>query len=78
MTPQAFRQLMRLHPAAVNIIATGKAPHRTGMTVSAFMSLGVEPPSHPMLESQASLPERYQVVPNDLALIRQILLADAG
>ena len=41
-------------------------------------ALGVEPPSHPMLESQASLPERYQVVPNDLALIRQILLADAG
>ena len=45
MTPQAFRQLMRLHPAAVNIIATGRAPHRTGMTVSAFMSLGVEPPT---------------------------------
>lgn len=45
MTPQAFRQLMRMHPAAVNIIATGKAPHRTGMTVSAFMSLGVEPPT---------------------------------
>lgn len=45
MTPQAFRQLMRMHPAAVNIIATGKAPHRTGMTVSAFMSLGVAPPT---------------------------------
>jgi flavin reductase (DIM6/NTAB) family NADH-FMN oxidoreductase RutF len=45
MTPQAFRQLMRLHPAAVNIIATGKTPHRTGMTVSAFMSLAVEPPT---------------------------------
>lgn len=45
MSPQAFRQLMRMHPAAVNIIATGKAPHRTGMTVSAFMSLGVEPPT---------------------------------
>jgi flavin reductase (DIM6/NTAB) family NADH-FMN oxidoreductase RutF len=45
MTPQAFRQLMRLHPAAVNIIATGKTPHRTGMTVSAFMSLGVTPPT---------------------------------
>ena len=45
MTPQAFRQLMRLHPAAVNIIATGKTPYRTGMTVSAFMSLGVEPPT---------------------------------
>ena len=45
MTPQAFRQVMRLHPAAVNIIATGKVPHRTGMTVSAFMSLGVEPPT---------------------------------
>ncbi len=45
MTPAAFRQLMRMHPAAVNIIATGKAPHRTGMTASAFMSLGVEPPT---------------------------------
>lgn len=45
MSPQDFRQLMRMHPAAVNIIATGKAPHRTGMTVSAFMSLGVEPPT---------------------------------
>ena len=45
MTPQAFKQLMRLHPAAVNIIATGKKPYRTGMTVSAFMSLGVEPPT---------------------------------
>jgi flavin reductase (DIM6/NTAB) family NADH-FMN oxidoreductase RutF len=45
MSPQDFRQLMRMHPAAVNIIATGQAPHRTGMTVSAFMSLGVEPPS---------------------------------
>lgn len=45
MTPQAFKQLMRLHPAAVNIIATGKTPYRTGMTVSAFMSLGVVPPT---------------------------------
>jgi len=45
MTPQAFKQLMRFHPAAVNIIATGKKPHRTGMTVSAFMSLGVDPPT---------------------------------
>lgn len=44
MSPQAFRQLMRLHPSAVNIIATGSAPHRTGMTVSAFMSLCAEPP----------------------------------
>jgi flavin reductase len=45
MNSPAFRQLMRMHPAAVNIIATGKAPHRTGMTVSAFMSLGAEPPT---------------------------------
>lgn len=45
MNAQAFRQLMRLHPAAVNIIATGHAPRRTGMTVTAFMSLGLEPPS---------------------------------
>jgi flavin reductase (DIM6/NTAB) family NADH-FMN oxidoreductase RutF len=45
MNPKAFLQLMRKHPAAVNIIATGKAPHRTGMTVSAFMSLTAEPPT---------------------------------
>lgn len=45
MNAQGFRQLMRLHPAAVNIIASGRAPQRTGMTVTAFMSLGVEPPS---------------------------------
>jgi flavin reductase len=43
-TPE-FLQLMRQHPAAVTIIATGKAPHRTGMTVSAFMSLTAEPPT---------------------------------
>ena len=45
MNRQTFLQLMRSHPAAVNIIATGKAPHRTGMTVSAFMSLSAEPPT---------------------------------
>jgi flavin reductase (DIM6/NTAB) family NADH-FMN oxidoreductase RutF len=45
MKPQEFFQLMRRHPAAVNIIATGKAPLRTGMTVSAFMSLSAEPPT---------------------------------
>jgi len=36
---------MRSHPSAVNIVATGKAPHRTGMTVSAFMSLTASPPT---------------------------------
>lgn len=41
-------------------------------------ALGTPPPSHPLLESQANLPERYQVVPNDLTLVRQILLSDAG
>jgi len=45
MTPQIFKQLMRLHPAAVNIIATGSAPNRSGLTATAFMSLGAEPPS---------------------------------
>jgi flavin reductase (DIM6/NTAB) family NADH-FMN oxidoreductase RutF len=45
MTPQIFKQLMRLHPAAVNIIATGSAPHRTGLTATAFMSLGAVPPA---------------------------------
>lgn len=45
MTPQIFKQLMRLHPAAVNIIATGSAPQRTGLTATAFMSLGAEPPA---------------------------------
>jgi len=45
MNAQSFLQLMRRHPAAVNIIATGKAPHRTGMTVSAFMSVSAEPPT---------------------------------
>jgi flavin reductase len=45
MNTQAFLQVMRRHPSAVNIIATGQAPHRTGMTVSAFMSLTAEPPT---------------------------------
>lgn len=45
MNPQVFLQLMRKHPAAVNIVATGRSPHRTGMTVSAFMSLTAEPPT---------------------------------
>jgi flavin reductase (DIM6/NTAB) family NADH-FMN oxidoreductase RutF len=45
MNAQSFLQLMRRHPAAVTVIATGKAPHRTGMTVSAFMSLSAEPPT---------------------------------
>jgi flavin reductase len=45
MNAPSFLQLMRRHPSAVNIIATGKAPHRTGMTVSAFMSVSAEPPT---------------------------------
>ncbi len=40
-----FRQLMRLHPAAVTVIATGPAPRRTGLTATAVMSLSVEPSS---------------------------------
>lgn len=40
-----FRQLMRLHPAAVTVIATGRAPARTGMTATAVMSLSAQPAS---------------------------------
>lgn len=40
-----FRQLMRLHPAAVTVITTGRAPARTGLTATAVMSLSVEPTS---------------------------------
>lgn len=40
-----FRQMMRLHPAAVTIIATGSAPNRTGLTATAFMSLSADPVS---------------------------------
>lgn len=40
-----FRRLMRLHPAAVTVIATGRAPQRTGLTATAVMSLSVEPAS---------------------------------
>ncbi len=42
---EAFRQLMRLHPAAVTVITTGRAPARTGLTATAVMSLSVEPTS---------------------------------
>jgi|DEB19_MinimDraft_2_1074335.scaffolds.fasta_scaffold141179_1 flavin reductase (DIM6/NTAB) family NADH-FMN oxidoreductase RutF len=40
-----FRQLMRQHPAAVTVIATGAAPNRTGLTATAVMSLSAEPAS---------------------------------
>lgn len=38
-----FRQMMRLHPAAVTIITTGTAPNRAGLTATAVMSLSAEP-----------------------------------
>ena len=40
-----FRQLMRQHPAAVTVIATGAAPNRTGLTATAVMSLSADPVS---------------------------------
>ncbi len=40
-----FRQLMRQHPAAVTVIATGTAPNRTGLTATAVMSLSADPAS---------------------------------
>ncbi len=40
-----FRRLMRQHPAAVTVIATGCSPARTGLTATAVMSLSVEPAS---------------------------------
>jgi flavin reductase (DIM6/NTAB) family NADH-FMN oxidoreductase RutF len=44
-TSDEFRQLMRRHPAAVTIIATGSTPNRTGLTATAVMSLSVDPAS---------------------------------
>ena len=44
-TSDEFRQLMRRHPAAVTIIATGSAPHRTGLTATAVMSVSMDPSS---------------------------------
>jgi flavin reductase (DIM6/NTAB) family NADH-FMN oxidoreductase RutF len=38
-----YRQLMRLHPAAVTIITTGSAPNRAGLTATAVMSLSTNP-----------------------------------
>lgn len=40
-----FRNLMRQYPAAVTVIATGEAPHRTGLTATAVMSLSMDPMS---------------------------------
>ena len=40
-----FRQLMRQHPAAVTVIATGAAPNRTALTATAVMSLSADPAS---------------------------------
>ena len=38
-TSDEFRQLMRRHPAAVTIIATGSAPHRTGLTATVSFNI---------------------------------------
>ena len=65
---------MRLHPAAVNIIATGKTPYRTGMTVSAFMSLGVEPPTVVCAFSYAHMADNQVFSVNTLA-VEHIALA---
>lgn len=43
-TSSGFKDAMRLFPAGVAVIATGGAPDRTGMTVTAFCSLSAEPP----------------------------------
>lgn len=42
-TPDDFKRLMRMHPAAVTLIATGQAPHRTGLTATAVMSMSLDP-----------------------------------
>jgi flavin reductase (DIM6/NTAB) family NADH-FMN oxidoreductase RutF len=42
-TPDDFKRLMRQHPAAVTLIATGQAPHRTGLTATAVMSMSLDP-----------------------------------
>jgi flavin reductase (DIM6/NTAB) family NADH-FMN oxidoreductase RutF len=39
-----FRAAMRLFPASVAVIATGRAPEREGMTATALCSLSVDPP----------------------------------
>ncbi|OVZ60623.1 hypothetical protein CDO44_07805 [Pigmentiphaga sp. NML080357] len=43
LTENEFRQMMRLYPAAVTIITTGRAPNRAGMTATAVMSLSTDP-----------------------------------
>lgn len=43
-TSEEFRAAMRLFPASVAVIATGRAPERVGMTATALCSLSVEPP----------------------------------
>jgi flavin reductase (DIM6/NTAB) family NADH-FMN oxidoreductase RutF len=45
LSPDEFRQTMRLHPAAVTIITTGATPNRTGLTATAVMSLSADPVS---------------------------------
>jgi threonine synthase len=37
-------------------------------------ALGQTPPSHPLLESQANLPEDYRVVPNDFSAVKPLFL----
>jgi flavin reductase (DIM6/NTAB) family NADH-FMN oxidoreductase RutF len=43
LSPDEYRRMMRLYPAAVTIITTGAAPNRTGLTATAVMSLSADP-----------------------------------
>lgn len=45
LSADQFRKLMRQHPAAVTVIATGSAPNRSGLTATAVMSLSADPAS---------------------------------
>src|SRR3546814_4012568 len=41
---EAFKQAMRRLAATVTIVATGQAPHRSGLTATAVCSLTANPP----------------------------------
>lgn len=45
MTPDQYRELMRHQAGAVTVIASGAAPHRAGLTATAFSSLSDNPPT---------------------------------
>jgi flavin reductase (DIM6/NTAB) family NADH-FMN oxidoreductase RutF len=80
-SPDDFRQTMRLHPAAVTVIATGAAPNRTGLTATAVMSLSAEATSivcavNRSAYSYAKIVENRTFSVNTLAH-RQIHLAKA-